>query len=151
MFFERAGAIDIATDDRADLGIIADCRHTGSIPQRRGREAGSIGFLGEFEDCDGVCERTGDRFVDKHGLMRLEDRPCLFQMGPAVDTLQEYDVDVRQQLIDRANDRHAILVAQFAGKSGNAITAGGNVWAASRIGRHDAHARKLGLWVGTVQ
>src|SRR5262249_20693206 len=88
MFFERAGAVDIATDDRADLALTSDRRHTGTISERRAREARGIGFLRELEDRDGVGQCASDRLVDEHGLMRLEDRPRLFEMRPPIDTFQ---------------------------------------------------------------
>ena len=151
MFFERAGAIDIATHHVADLGVIADCRHTRAEPKRRARETRSIRLLGEIEDGDGVGQRTGDRLVDKHRLMRLEDRPSLLEVGPAVDTLQQHDVDLRQQLIDRADDRTPRTCRAALWCSRPRDRGWRNVRAASGIGRHNAHAGNLGLWSRGVQ
>ena len=47
------------------------------------------------------------------GLRALKHRPRLFEVGPAVDTLEEHDVDLRQQLVDRADDRDPELLAQL--------------------------------------
>ena len=62
-------------------------------------------FLGEPDDLDRVGQRAGERLVDEDRLVRPEDRPDLLQVRPAVDALQEHDVDPRQQVVDRTDDR----------------------------------------------
>ena len=85
------------------------------------------------------------------GLCAWNTGPHLFKVGSAVNALQKHDVDAREQLVDRADDRHAELVVQLAGVARHPIAARRDVRASSRIRRHHAHAGQLGLWARGVQ
>ena len=151
MLFERAGAIDVAADDITHLGVVTHRGDPRAEPERGARETRGVRLPGQVEDRDRVGQGAGDRLVDEHRLVGLEDGPRLLEMRPAVDALQQHDVDLRQQLVDRADDRHAELVAQLLGEAGHAVAAGGDVRAASGISRHDANAGQLGLGLGAFK
>ena len=123
----------------------------GTEPERRARETRRVRLPGQLEDRDRVGQRAGDRLVDEHRLVCLEDGPRLFEVRPAVDALQQHDVDLRQQLVDRADDRHPELVAQVLGVARHPVAARRDVRAAAGIGRHDANAGQLGLRARGVQ
>ena len=63
-------------------------------------------------DRDGIGQRAGDRLVDEHRLVRLEDRPHLLQVRPAVDAFQQDHIHLLQQGVDRIDDLDLVLVAQ---------------------------------------
>ena len=47
----------------------------------------------------------------KTGLRALKTGRACSRCGPAVDALQQDDVDLLQQLVDRADDRDPVLLA----------------------------------------
>ena len=71
-------------------------------------------------------------------------------MGPAVDTLEQHDVDLRQQLIDRPDDHTSNLSCSswYSRQRDHGST---GYPGSSGIRRHDSHAGHLGLWAGGVQ
>ena len=101
----------------------------------------------QLEDRDRVGQRAGDRLVDEHRLVRLEDGPRLLEVRPAIDAFEQHDVDAREQLIDRVDDRHAEFVAQLLRITRHSIAACGQVGAPAGISRHNANAGKLRLGV----
>ena len=105
----------------------------------------------QLEDGDRVGQRAGDRLVDEHRLACPKDRPRLLEVGPAVDALEQHDVNTGEQLIDRADDGHTEFVAQLLRIARHSIMACGNVGASTRIGRHDADSGQLGFGLRCIQ
>ena len=83
--------------------------------------------------------------------MGLEDRPRLLEVWPAVDALEQHDIDLAQELVDRSDDRHAELIVQLLGIAINAIAARWEIRAPSGISRDNPHAGDLGLGARGVQ
>ena len=105
----------------------------------------------QIEDRDRVGQGASDRLVDEHGLVSLEDRSCLFEMRSAVDTLEQDDVDLRQQFVNRADNRYPKLFAQVFGEPGNTVAARRYVRAAARISSDNTHSGHFGLRSRGVQ
>ena len=135
----------------AELRVVRQRGDAGAEAERRAGEAGRPALPGEVEDRDGVGQRAGDRLVDEHRLAGLEHGPRLLQVRPAVDALEQHDVDLRQQLVDRADDLDAVLLLQVARIARHAVAAGGDVGAAAGIGGDDPHAGELGPGMFGVQ
>src|SRR5262249_10758960 len=130
---ELAGAVGDAAEDLADLRVGARGLDARAEAQRRAREAWGAGLLGRAVDLQGGGQRPGHRLVDEHRLARLEHRPHLLQVRPAVHALQQDDVDFWQQRVDGIDDLDAELVAQLLGVAGDAVPAGGQVRAAAGV------------------
>src|SRR5207249_1484496 len=94
------------------------------------------------ENLDGVGQRPGDRLVNEYGFVRLEDRPGLVKMRPAVDAFQENYIDLLHESVNGIDDFHAVLVAQFLGVAFDAVATRRDILTAARIRGHNAHLAK---------
>ena len=61
----------------------------------------------ETKNLDDIAQRSGDGLVDKHRLPRGENRPCLFEMRPPIEALDEHRIDRLAQFLDRRHEPHA--------------------------------------------
>lgn len=102
------------------------------------RASSKMAIASAREPATGLSMNTG---------LCAENGPRLFQVRPAVHTFQEDDVNGRQQLVDRVDDRHPEFVMQVPSEARDAVTAGADVWAPTGKRRHDANADQPGLWV----
>src|SRR5262245_24034167 len=96
MLLERAWTIGVAAEYLADFRVLPHPGDSRAESQRRAREAGRAGRPCQLEDRDGIGERAGHRLVDEHWLVRLQDGLRLLEMGPAVDALEQHNVDPRK-------------------------------------------------------
>ena len=116
MRFDGARPIGNGTLEIPEI-TIHELGKAGIISQGGTRETRHVGFFGQPKNFDDILQGTRHWLVDEKRFSRSNHRLGLFQMRPAIHTLEKHCVYFFAKSLDRIDDFHLEFISQLLRES----------------------------------